>query len=240
MGRCPLAEPELSSERVEVQDVAENRAIRLPMLRVGVLAVGGFDDMHVVEALHAAGLVPIRDLRPGEPVDATVVAAASAHEMAAVAESLAAAEPSLPVVGVVTRLRPGDVGGALQSGVAAILEHDHVDACLGIAVRAACAGLVAVPSHERRAVAGPVLTTREKQILALVVLGFTNAEIARKLYVAESTVKSHLSSAFAKLGVRSRNEAAARILDQGSGLGIGILAITQDAEPSQVPTPAAV
>jgi hypothetical protein len=73
----------------------------------------------------------------------------------------------------------------------------------------------------------------------MVVRGFTNAEIARKLFVAESTVKSHLSSAFVKLGVRSRNEATAVILDQSSGLGTGVLAITDNgAAPPSTPTPA--
>ena len=70
--------------------------------------------------------------------------------------------------------------------------------------------------------------TREKQILGLVVLGFTNREIADKLYLAESTVKTHLSSSFAKLDAHSRSEAAARILDPEAGYGVGILAIAGD------------
>ena len=60
----------------------------------------------------------------------------------------------------------------------------------------------------------------------MVVLGFTNGEIARQLHLAESTIKSHLSSSFTKLGVRSRNEAAELILDADGGLGTGILAIS--------------
>jgi DNA-binding NarL/FixJ family response regulator len=60
----------------------------------------------------------------------------------------------------------------------------------------------------------------------MLVRGFTNAEIAARLYLAESTVKSHLSSAYTKLGVRSRRDAATMILDPGQGLGPGILAIS--------------
>ena len=71
--------------------------------------------------------------------------------------------------------------------------------------------------------ARPIFTTREKEILRLVVEGLSNGEIGRKLYLAESTVKSHLSSSFAKLGVHSRNEATALILDPGAGLGPAIL-----------------
>jgi DNA-binding NarL/FixJ family response regulator len=62
----------------------------------------------------------------------------------------------------------------------------------------------------------------------MVVLDFSNAEIARKLVVTESNVKSHLTSAFSKLGVSSRSAAAELILDQESGLGPGILRISPE------------
>jgi hypothetical protein len=52
----------------------------------------------------------------------------------------------------------------------------------------------------------------------LVVEGSTNGEIARALCLSESTVKSHLASAFVKLGVNSRSAAAALILDPDQGL----------------------
>jgi DNA-binding NarL/FixJ family response regulator len=70
------------------------------------------------------------------------------------------------------------------------------------------------------------LSIREKQVLSMLVMGFTNAEIAAKLFLAESTVKSHLSSAYTKLGVRSRKDAATMILDPVAGLAPGILTIT--------------
>ena len=90
------------------------------------------------------------------------------------------------------------------------------------------AGQLAVPSALVRQIAPRPLSYREKQILGLVVLGFTNREIADKLFLAESTVKTHLSSSFAKLDAHSRSEAAARILDPDSGYGVGILTIAGD------------
>jgi DNA-binding NarL/FixJ family response regulator len=89
---------------------------------------------------------------------------------------------------------------------------------------------LSLPRDARDVVARPKLSTREKQILGMVVLGFSNGEIASKLSLAESTVKSHLSSSFSKLGVRSRNEATAMILDPDGGLGTGILAISEEHE----------
>jgi DNA-binding CsgD family transcriptional regulator len=73
----------------------------------------------------------------------------------------------------------------------------------------------------------PELTNREKQSLSLVIMGMTNRQIADKLFISESTVKSHLNTAYRKLGVRSRAEATRLIADPRTGLGMGILAITR-------------
>ena len=114
----------------------------------------------------------------------------------------------------------------VSAGVDALVLADDVDRSLGLAVSSACAGQLSFPLSLRRALAKPVLSTREKQVLGLVVLGLTNGEIAQKLHLSQNTVKTHLSSAFAKLGVRSRSEATALILDPEAGLGTGILTIT--------------
>ena len=85
-----------------------------------------------------------------------------------------------------------------------------------------------VPRSIRELLQRPPLSPRERQVLAMVVLDFSNAEIAEKLVVIESNVKSHPTSAFSQLGVNSRNAAAELILDHESGLGSGILRISPE------------
>jgi LuxR family maltose regulon positive regulatory protein len=64
------------------------------------------------------------------------------------------------------------------------------------------------PPREAQSSAEP-LTPREREVLELVRQGLTNREIARTLWIAESTVKVHIHHVLAKLGARSRTEAAA-------------------------------
>lgn len=60
--------------------------------------------------------------------------------------------------------------------------------------------------------AGPELTDREREVLALVAEGHTNATVAQRLKVSENTVKFHLQNLYLKLGVSNRTEAAAQFL----------------------------
>ncbi len=101
---------------------------------------------------------------------------------------------------------------ALEAGVDGMVADEDLDDALGPTVRAVAAGQVAVPNALRSRLAPPALSHRERQVLALVVEGCTNSEIGGRLFLAESTVKSHLATAFSKLGVRSRRDAAAMIL----------------------------
>ncbi|MBA5690434.1 response regulator [Rugamonas apoptosis] len=62
---------------------------------------------------------------------------------------------------------------------------------------------------------GAPLTSRETEILALMAAGFNNAEIANALGPSEGTIKNHVSSILAKLGVRDRVRAVLRGLELG-------------------------
>lgn len=149
------------------------------------------------------------------------VATAVAEELPALRE----AQPEAPVVFVCAEVRPGDLRSAFAAGVNGIVLEEHLSATLGVCIEAVRAGQVCVPRRHAPQIEPATLSAREKQILGLVVMGYMNSEIANQLFVAESTVKSHLSSAFSKLGVRSRNEAVDLIVDPERGLGMGILAL---------------
>lgn len=115
---------------------------------------------------------------------------------------------------------------ALYKGVDGVVWDTRLDDSLELTIRAVNAGQLVFPSTFRRRFTLPDLTNREKQVLSLVVMGLTNREIAEKLFISDSTVKSHLNTAYRKLGVSSRVEAAELITDPEEGLGTGILAIT--------------
>lgn len=59
------------------------------------------------------------------------------------------------------------------------------------------------------------ITTREREVLRLLVAGYSNREIARALFVAEGTVKNHVSNILAKLGVRDRTRAVLKAVERG-------------------------
>jgi DNA-binding NarL/FixJ family response regulator len=130
-----------------------------------------------------------------------------------------------PIVVICPAIERWGVRAALTAGAAGVVLADNLDAGLPACLQAVRSGQICVPRGHSRQIEPPALSPREKQILGLVVMGYMNGQIAEQLFVAESTVKSHLSSAFGKLGVRSRNEAVKLILDPERGLGMGILAL---------------
>lgn len=134
--------------------------------------------------------------------------------------------PDAAMVGVWPDAERSVARRALRAGVDGLVQESQIEVALVPTVHAVCSGVVCFPRRSQAESGGDLLTSREKQVLGMLVMGFTNAEIGQRLYLAESTVKSHLSCAYMKLGVRSRKDAAALILDPDEGLGTGILAIS--------------
>ena len=133
----------------------------------------------------------------------------------------------------------GALRRVMLAGATGIVLAQNVQRALLHTARTILAGQLVVPLALGRHIAPRPLSHREKQILALVVLGLTNREIADKLYLAESTVKTHLSSAFRKIDVRSRSEAVVRIQDPESDFGPGVLAVFSDLAGARIGTRAA-
>jgi len=115
------------------------------------------------------------------------------------------------------------VYAALRAGARGFLLKDAGPAMLAQAVHAAAGGdALIAPSVTMRLLRAfadtapatrprqPIeaLTDREEQVLVAVARGRTNSEIAEELYIALSTVKSHITSLMTKLGVRNRVEIA--------------------------------
>jgi DNA-binding NarL/FixJ family response regulator len=102
---------------------------------------------------------------------------------------------------------------ALDAGADAIVFEPALEPTLAVTVSAVGSGQSVVPRKMRASVERPAFSHRERQVLGFVAQGLTNAQIADELFLSESTIKSHLSSAFAKFGVRSRREAAALFIE---------------------------
>lgn len=162
---------------------------------------------------------------PAASLDAAVVAVSDLRPSAA-ARSFRQIHPELPLVVVCPPEGWGGLRRALENGVTGVVPAAELEERLAATVRAASTDHAAIPRPEPLNIDVEALSPREKQVLGMVVMGFSNGEIAQTLHLAESTIKSHLSCAFSKLEVGSRKDAAALILDPHGGLGPGILAIS--------------
>jgi DNA-binding NarL/FixJ family response regulator len=191
--------------------------------------------LRLTETLDASGLPLAAQATTGHGLNAlrpdfSAVLLVGSDQRTAILEEVRTARTALPsaavIVTICAEVQARDARSMLRVGADGVVTQAHLETALVPAIRAAMAGLVCLPRSQRAHTEPERLSIREKQILAMLVRGFTNAEIARKLYLAESTVKSHLSSAYTKLGVRSRKDAADLILDPGEGLGPGILAMS--------------
>jgi len=112
---------------------------------------------------------------------------------------------------------------SLQAGANGFLLKDvSLDKLVNAVKTLADGGFVAEPvvmkQLNKGGVDAPViddLTEKEQQILKLVAGGFSNKEIARSIFLAEGTVKNHVSNILSKLNTRDRTRAVLIALNQG-------------------------
>jgi DNA-binding NarL/FixJ family response regulator len=197
-------------------------------------AVGVLGDDLTVRRIKATLGNAYKVVAYGQTVDALLDAERAPFDVAVLAganELLASGGP----VDLLRNLRPSclivlvamteDVGvirKALRRGANGFVFHSALERGLMPAVATVLVGHLSVPRAIRRRTSWAAFSVRERQVLQLVADGLTNSEIADRLYLSESTVKCHLSSGFRKLGVCSRAEAAAAVLDPHSGLTVSL------------------
>jgi DNA-binding NarL/FixJ family response regulator len=123
----------------------------------------------------------------------------------------------LPTCGIVVlTMYAGDeqLFGALEAGASAFVAKDAPADDVVAAARHAAASPAAFTASDladamrrRLTPSGPQLTPRERQVLGLLADGLAVAQIARSLYISESTAKTHISKLYEKLGAANRAQA---------------------------------
>ena len=143
------------------------------------------------------------------------------------------AEEGIPVVVLIDDPEPGWAASALRSGVRAIIPRESPGEEILAAIHAAVNGLVLMEAGTAQELAkyapsgnseGAIeqleeLSPREVEVLRWMAEGLGNKEIAARLGISDHTVKFHISSILAKLGVGSRTEA----VTQGIRMGLVLL-----------------
>jgi len=128
-------------------------------------------------------------------------------------QALRARQPGAAVVVLTSFSDRERILAALDAGAVGYLLKDADPDELARAIRAAARGEAPLHPLAARELldrhrAGPQLTDRESEILALVAQGLPNKLIARRLAISERTVKGHLTRVFERIGVTDRTQAA--------------------------------
>jgi NarL family two-component system response regulator LiaR len=210
------------SERIKVLIVDDHAVVReglraflgmLPDIEMAGEAAGG------VEALAVAGKVKphvvLMDLVMPEMdgVEAT--------------RRMLAEHPEIRVIVLTSFAEDDKIFPALRAGAAAYLLKDVKPADLAETVRAVARGESRLsPDITRKVLSGiaggsaaqepaEALTSRETEVLRCLARGLANKEIAAQLFIAEKTVKTHISSILAKLALADRTQAAVYAVKHG-------------------------
>jgi DNA-binding NarL/FixJ family response regulator len=132
-----------------------------------------------------------------------------------------AADPSIRVVILTTYESDASILTAIEAGASGYLLKAAPEAELLAGIRSVARGEVALaPSIAAMLVArvqrpAISLSARETEVLALVAQGLSNPEIAKRLFLGEATVKTHLLHAFEKLDVSDRTRAVTKAMELG-------------------------
>ncbi|MDX6682537.1 MAG: hypothetical protein QOG94_2576 [Solirubrobacteraceae bacterium] len=119
---------------------------------------------------------------------------------------LHAAHPTTQLLVLATNPTPSECNQLLALGASACLGRDVESRDVLTTIHLASRGLHVLPRGVSAVAGHDVLTPREADVFAELLLGRSNGEIAARLSVSVETVRTHARSVFRKLGVRSRRE----------------------------------
>lgn len=126
--------------------------------------------------------------------------------------------PGCKVVFVAADGRPGQLREVIASGASGFLVKDSPAELLAVCLRRVIAGERVIeppPASDAPDAGQSPLTPREREVLAAAACGATVADIARRVHLAQATVRNYLSAAIGKTGTRNRIEALRTALRNG-------------------------
>jgi DNA-binding NarL/FixJ family response regulator len=233
--RVASAPPE-SGAVIRVAIVADS-----PVLRAGLASVFGAEpDVRIVATSHSrddAGVAayPAHSWSESDEVDVVIVvpdrATAQGEWPHADGSDLDERALAPATMVLLERMETSAAQDAYASGASAVLAIDASADELHAALRAVAAGLVVIPSRlstelfagarvasaeaGSRAPSTASLTSREREVLALLAQGLANKVIASRLGITEHTVKTHIAAVYEKLNARNRAEVLVAAARQG-------------------------
>ncbi|HEY9358517.1 MAG TPA: response regulator transcription factor [Arthrobacter sp.] len=190
-----------------------------PVVRAGLRAMLTEFEGISVAAEAADGDAALRELKRlhtlGDPVDVVLMDLQMGAGMDGVTATaqIRLLEPALPVLILTTYDTDADILAAVEAGASGYMLKDAPPEQIRQAVLAAAAGQTALAPKiaallmNRIANPAPALTPREIQLLELLATGLSNRAIAKKTFISEATVKTHLVHIYGKLGVDNRTAA---------------------------------
>ncbi|GAB2453701.1 DNA-binding NarL/FixJ family response regulator [Conyzicola lurida] len=192
-----------------------------PIVRSGIVALlGAADDIEVVgEAADGQEAVDLAlSLDPDLVLMDLRMPRLTGDEATAL---ILRAKPRIRVVVLTTYESDANILAAIEAGASGYLLKAAPQEEILAGIRSVARGEVALaPSIaallvQRLKTPTVTLSARETEILGLVAQGLSNPSIARKLFLGEATVKTHLLHAFEKLGVNDRTRAVTKAMELG-------------------------